>query len=461
MYGWRNKVSQYFYDQQIRRFLYQFARMFSHYEVEGGIDDNGNVTLIRVPVRYGDASRHAQTILADNSANSLPAAPMMSFYIDSLKYDRARMQEPFHINTKQVKQREWDEGSQTFETTQGNAFNVERPMPVPYTLGLKLDAWTSNTSQKLQLMEQILTLFNPSLEIQSTDNYLDWTSLSVVDLDDVNWSSRQVPNNDDSIDIATLKFSLPIWIAPPARVTKDGVIHKIIASIYDDAGQYVDAIEGDDILLGTRLKVTPHGYQILLLGNELRILDSNVPADDDNIESIPNPESDISWHAVLDEYGKLNNGISQIRLESDTADDVIGTVAFHPTDASILLFTVDTDTLPGDTITPAVDAVIDPLESGPGEGLPIAVEGQRYLLVEGLGATDIQFPSAWGEVVANRNDIIQYVSGVWTVAFDASEATEVEYVTNATTLVQFKFADGEWVRSYEGIYNGGDWGVVI
>ena len=26
-------------------------------------------------------------------------------------------------------------------------------------------------------------LFNPSLEIQTTDNYIDWTSLSVVNLE--------------------------------------------------------------------------------------------------------------------------------------------------------------------------------------------------------------------------------------------------------------------------------------
>ena len=53
-------------------------------------------------------------------------------------------------------------------------------MPTPYTLSMKADIWTSNTDQKLQLLEQILVLFNPALEIQTTDNYIDWTSLSVV-----------------------------------------------------------------------------------------------------------------------------------------------------------------------------------------------------------------------------------------------------------------------------------------
>jgi hypothetical protein len=448
-------MSQYFYDGQIRRFLLQFARMVSNFEVEGGIDDDGNVTLIRVPVRYGDASRQAQTILQDNSRNSIPCAPTMSFYIDSLTYDRNRMQEPNFVDRRQVKQRTWDETSQEYETTQGNAFMVERPMPVPYKMTIKLDMWTSNTHMKFQLWEQIATLFNPALEIQSTDNYLDWTSLSVVELESETWSSRTIPNNDDAIDIATFKFNIPIWISPPARVTKEGVIHKIIASIYDDAGNYNDAIDGDNILLGTRVKITPHGYQILLLGNELRILPKSAPGDSGAIDSIPDPSTSVSWRAVIDEYGALNDGISQIRLESASASDIIGTISYHPSDASVLLFSVDTDTLPGSTLDP-VDAVINPLESGPIS----AGTGTRYLLTDDIGDPEAENADAWGTVVANANDIIEYNGAKWVVAFDSS-GTDPEYVTNITTGVQFKFVDGNWVRSYEGIYNGGNWNIVL
>ena len=58
---------------------------------------------------------------------------------------------------------------------------------------LNADIWTSNTDQKLQLLEQILVLFNPSLEMQTTDNFIDWTSISVVNLENVTWSNRSVP----------------------------------------------------------------------------------------------------------------------------------------------------------------------------------------------------------------------------------------------------------------------------
>ena len=107
-------------------------------------------------MRYGDASRQAQTILQNNSASDMPATPLMTFYITDLKYDRPRIQEPTFINTIQVRQRTYDSATDTYETTQGNAFTIDRLMPVPFELTLKLDIWTSNTNQKMQLLEQIL-----------------------------------------------------------------------------------------------------------------------------------------------------------------------------------------------------------------------------------------------------------------------------------------------------------------
>jgi len=239
----------FFYDDQIRRFLLQFTRIFSNFQVEYGRNEEGtNHALIRVPVRYGDASRQAQTIIQQNSASAMPSTPMMTFYISSLDYDRPRMQEPYHVSKINVRQRTYDEATDSYETTQGNAFTIERLMPVPYKLTLKLDIWTSNTNQKMQLLEQILVLFNPSLEIQSTDNFIDWTSLSVVELESVQWSGRAIPQNTENpIDIATLTFTLPIWISSPAKVKKLGVVERIIMSVFDSEGYASDAVMDNDL----------------------------------------------------------------------------------------------------------------------------------------------------------------------------------------------------------------------
>ena len=61
----------FFYDEQIRRFLLQFIRAFSNFQVEFGKDRNGGSTLQTVPVKYGDSSRMVAGILRENSENKL------------------------------------------------------------------------------------------------------------------------------------------------------------------------------------------------------------------------------------------------------------------------------------------------------------------------------------------------------------------------------------------------------
>lgn len=467
-------VTQFFYDEQIRRFLLQFARIFSNFQVEYGRNEEGkNDTLVRVPVRYGDSSRQAQTIIQQNSANELPSTPLMTFYITDLKYNRAMIQDPSFVSTIAVRQRTYDSMTDTYETTQGNAFSIDRLMPVPFELTLKLDMWTSNTNQKMQLLEQILVLFNPSLELQSTDNYIDWTSLTTVYLEDVNWSSRTIGagNTESAIDIATLTFRLPMWISSPAKVKKLGVIERIVASIYDANGDASLAITDNDLLLGTRQAFTPFNYQALLINNTLQVLREPEVVDESNASLTPpdSPNSNLMWSAVVGMYGTLRPGISYISLEQPDGTDVIGTVTYDPSDDRFLLWNVNIDTVPANTLSP-VEAVINPLASGPGAGLPQPVlvpAPTRYLLTEGTGSWNGTTAEAWtgdqGQpLVANANDIIEWDGYRWVVTFDSTSSPENnQYVTNITTELQYRWTGEAWVKSYQGLYKGGLWTLVL
>ena len=474
----------YFYSGQIRRFLGQFIRMISNFEVQLGQNRAGTRTLMRVPVYYGDSSRQVASIITRNTENSLASVPAMSVYISGIKYDRARVQEPFHVSKMQVRERAYDPVTEQYTSYQGNTLTVERLMPVPYMLNLKLDIWTSNTDQKLQLLEQLAVLFNPSLELQNTDSYVDWTSLSYITLTDIGFTTRTVPTGaEEPIDVATLSFELPIWLSAPAKVVRQGVVQSIIASVYDAQGSIDHDYNDFDLqssFIATKRVYTPMDYNVVLSGNLLKLyVSDNQVAFNDSVVPAMRPGN---WSVAISNFGELagaagnntllSNGISQIRLVNDGIT-VVGHVSYHPTDTSLLIFNVDQDTVPVNTLT-AVTAIIDPQNLNITSNIANPGLGARYLIVNPIGSTvnsdgdlstrdgaPIWYTANQPELVAEANDIIEYTANGWAVVFDSVTQSNVQFVTNLTTGIQYRWKNNQWTRSVEGRYGVGAWSIVL
>ena len=451
-------AQQFFYDAQLRRFLIQFMRIVSNFEVEFGKDRDGTRTLQRVPVYYGDPSRQAATILRQNSENIMNAVPAMSAYISAFTYQQDRMQEPYFVSKMHMRERQYDPETGLYNSEQGDTYTIERLMPVPYNLEVKLDIWTSNTEQKMQLIEQLAVLFNPAFEIQSTDNYIDWTSLSYVQLTNVAWSSRAVPTStEEPIDVATLTFMMPIWISAPAKVKRLGVIQKFIGSVYDETGAFSE----ETILanLATRRYVTPLDYGLFYSGNQLQLLKPEELVDaDDNIVTVAPP---ATWRSVIEIYGTLVTGTTEIRLALPTGSELIGTIAYHPTDPYVLLFEPIEDTQPSNTLNP-IGAIINPRNVTVDSNLLSPATGTRYLLTASIGSSgNLEGSVVWNDLVANANDIIEFNGSTWQVVFDSRSETGTEYITNTLTGVQYRWTGTEWVKSVEGVYRGGEWSLII
>ena len=179
---------QHFYDGQIRRYITQLIRLFSNFKYK-----DGEGKEVKIPVLYGDLSRQVASIVRDQSENKLPSAPRMALYITQLEQDRTRTSDSSFTSKVHIRERAFDEAGNEYLNTQGKNYTVERLMPTPYNLSVNLDIWSTNTDMKLQIMEQLLMLFNPSLEIQTTDNYVDWTSLTSVELTNINFTNRSIP----------------------------------------------------------------------------------------------------------------------------------------------------------------------------------------------------------------------------------------------------------------------------
>jgi hypothetical protein len=250
---------------------------------------------------------------------------------------------------------------------------------------------------------------------------------------------------------------MPIWISAPAKVKRLGVIQKFIGSVYDETG----AFSSDTVLtnLSTRRYVTPLDYGLFYSSNQLQLLkpEELVDANDNIIEVAP----PATWRSVIEMYGTLVTGVTEIRLALPTGTELIGTIAYHPTDPYILLFEPIEDTLPSNTLNP-VAAIINPRNVAVDSNLLSPTANTRYLLTASIGSSgNLEGSTVWQNLVANANDIIEFNGSIWQVAFDSKNEKSKEYVTNTLTGVQYRWTGEEWVKSVEGVYRGGEWSLII
>jgi hypothetical protein len=486
----------YFYDGQIRRYVTQFMRFFIGFKYQ-----TNDGTQRHVPVSYGDLSRQVAQIIKENSENKMPSVPKIACYITGLELDKSRLTDASFVSKIHIREREFDivDNERVYGNTQGGTYTIERLMPTPYILKMKADIWTSNTDQKLQLIEQILVFFNPSFEIQTTDNYIDWTSLTAVHLESTNFSSRTIPAGAESeIDICSLEFSMPIYVSPPAKVKKLGIVQNVIMNIFTEQGDILDLENltyGDE--RNAKINTTPTEYGVLLLKSpngdvndyDVSILDSTEAVSSLGLEVPIKLGPRIDWNSVIPLYGSYKPGLSKIFFLQPNGTELRGTFTINPVDPTYLLVNIEdkpSNTIITSSVYPngktTIDAIINPrtfnpiVNFGSLENIPA---GTRYLMLEGVNLSEnvgqtIDLPSvdstranydgpdAWKNLdgedpVIYENSIIEWSGSAWETILDPEAQTEVVYITNLRTGMQYKLENGQWIKSFEGEYVAGSW----
>ena len=449
--------------------------------------------LVTVPVMYGDITRQVGSILRDNSENKVPSVPRMGVYIQGLETDSSRISDSSFISKQHIREQKYNAVTESYEGIQGKNYTVERLHPTPYILNCNVDLWTSNTDQKLQLMEQILVLFNPTLEIQTTDNYIDWTSLTTVSITSINFSSRTIPVGTDSeIDVASISFAVPIYISPPVKVKKLGVITNIIASIHNESAGTIEAdlstpqlsAWDDSIVVG---RVDRDGNEIYETSNATNVAtvtyeNQGIYVEGNNIKLIYKGKvGTVDWRTLFEAMpGSYEPGISQIHLRrldyQDVEYAIVGTFSTNPIDETQIVVNWDADSLPDNTVLTGpvgdrsnVDYIIDPATTGT-TALNLGSTTPRVLILNPIGnSTNTDGPDAWKntngtDFVAQANDIIEWDGSKWHVVFDASandSSTDVVYITNLTTSKQYRWNNTEWLLSVDGEYPRGTWRLSL
>lgn len=217
-------ISQFYYDEQIRSYLKQFCAIFAGLTVQTGIGEDGTAEQISVPTVVGSRDRVVAAIATGNTTNRVFPLPSMAAWVSGLELAPERRKGVGQEKTK------------VFMPTGGvypdDLRTVTRVMPIPYNMSIELSVYASNTQQMHQILEQVLMLFDPILQIQTNDKPFDWTRLTYVELQGINNEENYPASQDRRTLVWSFNFIMPIWISPPMAI-RDELVRKIRITLGD------------------------------------------------------------------------------------------------------------------------------------------------------------------------------------------------------------------------------------
>lgn len=214
-------MDTYFYHQIIRKTVIGFGTLFNNIKVKHSDANGTGVSMLKVPLSYAPT----QKFLARSRQESLNKkvevnVPRMSFEMTGISYDPSRKTGI----------------TQTFKSFPSSDGKLLKKvyMPVPYNLSFELNLYSKLNDDALQVLEQILPFFQPSLNIT-----IDLIS-SIGEKKDVPVVLENISQRDDyegdfesrRTIIYTLRFTAKTHLFGPVADTTDGLIKKVIVDTY-------------------------------------------------------------------------------------------------------------------------------------------------------------------------------------------------------------------------------------
>ena len=213
-----------FYHKQIRNTVIAFGTIFNNINIKR-LDSSGNpLQNIRVPLSYSPKEKFIarldqNTDLTGSDSSVAITLPRLAFDITGYSYDPSRK-----LNKNQ---------KITAVTTNSDTSKLNSQyMPVPYDVSFELNAFTANSDDGLQILEQILPYFQPDYTVTMIqDRTMDTKRdipfiLESVDYED----SYQGTLTSLRRIIYSLKFTAKIYLYGP--ISTSAVIKKVSADLY-------------------------------------------------------------------------------------------------------------------------------------------------------------------------------------------------------------------------------------
>jgi hypothetical protein len=208
-------LGTYSYNEIFRKTVVAFGTLFNNIELRRSDE------VMKVPLAYGPKQKFLARLdqVPDPTNKRVQITlPRISFEINGIQYDASRKVSP----TQKIKvAKDTDENKNVF-------------MPVPYNLSFELAIISKNQEDGLQILEQILPVFQPhyNLPIKMVPEMSEVRDVPIV-LNSVDYEDDYENNfQTRRAIIYTLQFTCKTYLYGPVQDTK--IIKKAITDYYAD-----------------------------------------------------------------------------------------------------------------------------------------------------------------------------------------------------------------------------------
>ena len=211
-------LGTYTYNKIIRKCVIGFGTLFNNIEVRKENKDGSVYSRMKVPLAYGPRQKFLARLEQQADLNQKVAitVPRLSFEMTGISYDSSRKLAPPTL---------------TLKADTNNAVKKQFT-PVPYNIDFELNVISKTNDESLEIMEQILPVFQPSFQmtIKLVDDMNDFRDVPII-LNSVSYSDDYEGTFDDrKITLITMQFTVKAYIFGPVGTAAP--IKKAKADIY-------------------------------------------------------------------------------------------------------------------------------------------------------------------------------------------------------------------------------------
>ena len=209
--------------KQIERYLSQFMRAMSGFQTQDGVA-RPDIPIMprRVPVVYGNMSRLVAHFLKRGDSYVNEKLPLFAFNLQGIELDPERKRNSRHVD--------W---VNTYEIDRNPSLDARRLIGPPFRLNIEVSLYASSVTELLDILEQVLLIFNPRLVIQADYSAFNPDYITEIELAGIQPEIQYPMGQERQIVSLVLNFMIPIRLAYPMIVEDTNLIEKIRANIWD------------------------------------------------------------------------------------------------------------------------------------------------------------------------------------------------------------------------------------